>query len=75
MRTRWASVVYTSLSLSVGLAATTGRPGALGLLGMRERARRLGGDCVITRREPKGTLVVLTVPLAPPPHRAADSRK
>ena len=48
----------------VGIATASGRPGSLGLLGMRERARGLGGDCVITRRMPRGTLVSLTVPLA-----------
>jgi nitrate/nitrite-specific signal transduction histidine kinase len=30
---------------------------------MRERARRSGGDCTIRRREPKGTVVALSVPL------------
>jgi PAS domain S-box-containing protein len=62
----------------VGVSAVTGRPGALGLLGMRERARRLGGDCVISRREPKGTLVALTVPLSSPRSPAppvVESRK
>jgi PAS domain S-box-containing protein len=54
----------------VGVTAVTGRPGALGLLGMRERARRLGGDCVISRREPRGTLVTLTVPVATPDRAA-----
>lgn len=41
---------------------------SLGLLGMRERARRLGGDCSVRRREPCGTLVVLDLPIpaAPP---------
>jgi PAS domain S-box-containing protein len=55
----------------VGVSAVTGRPGALGLLGMRERARSLGGDCVISRRDPKGTLVELTVPLANPARTAS----
>jgi PAS domain S-box-containing protein len=53
----------------VGVSTVTARPGALGLLGMRERARQLGGDCVIARREPSGTLVSLTVPLASAPPR------
>ncbi len=44
-----------------------GRP-SLGLLGMRERARRLGGDCSVRPREPCGTVVVLDLPIpsAPP---------
>jgi PAS domain S-box-containing protein len=36
---------------------------SLGLLGMRERARRMGGDLVITGRPGEGTTVVLSVPL------------
>jgi signal transduction histidine kinase len=35
----------------------------LGILGMRERARQHGGDCTVRRRDPKGTLVTLTMPL------------
>jgi signal transduction histidine kinase len=47
----------------VGLRTTGARRRSLGLLGMGERARRLGGDCVVRPREPKGTLVSLRVPL------------
>ena len=47
----------------VGLPEAATRPRSLGLLGMRERARRLGGDCVIRRREPRGTVVSLVLPL------------
>ncbi|HET6582745.1 MAG TPA: GAF domain-containing protein, partial [Nannocystaceae bacterium] len=36
---------------------------SLGLLGMRERARRLGGDCTVGRREPCGTVVSLQLPI------------
>ena len=68
----------------VGLPAGGSRGRSLGLLGMGERARRLGGDCVVTPREPTGTLVSLRVPhaLGPVrlrwtigpthPHRAAE---
>lgn len=49
----------------IGVPASGTRQG-LGLLGMRERARRLGGDCIVTRREPRGTAVVLTVPIQQP---------
>jgi nitrate/nitrite-specific signal transduction histidine kinase len=31
---------------------------------MGERARRLGGQCVVSQREPIGTLVSLRVPLS-----------
>ncbi len=40
------------------------RPGSLGLLGIRERARRLGGIARIDRGEHGGTLVSLVLPLA-----------
>ncbi len=38
-------------------------PRSLGLVGMRERARRLGGSVTLARREPRGTVVTLTVPI------------
>ncbi len=38
-------------------------PSSLGLLGIRERARRLGGDVVIERREPRGTRLRLQLPI------------
>ncbi|MBZ0238980.1 MAG: GAF domain-containing protein [Deltaproteobacteria bacterium] len=37
-------------------------PRSLGLLGMRERARRLGGTVTIERRRPRGTAVTLELP-------------
>lgn len=37
-------------------------PRSLGLLGMRERARRLGGVVTIARRKPRGTVVTLELP-------------
>jgi PAS domain S-box-containing protein len=47
----------------VGLPPAGSRGRSLGLLGMGERARRLGGDCVVSQRDPTGTLVSLRVPL------------
>lgn len=47
----------------VGLHAAGSRGRSLGLLGMGERARRLGGECVVRQRQPNGTLVSLRVPL------------
>ena len=38
-------------------------PRSLGLLGIRERARRLGGSVSFGRVEPKGTVVRFEVPL------------
>lgn len=46
---------------------------SLGLIGMRERARRLGGECEIRRCEPKGTIVTVTVPLRFPAERRTDT--
>ncbi|HUQ06325.1 MAG TPA: GAF domain-containing protein [Kofleriaceae bacterium] len=37
-------------------------PRSLGLLGMRERARRLGGTVTFDRRKPRGTAVILELP-------------
>jgi signal transduction histidine kinase len=37
---------------------------SLGLLGIRERAELLGGECSITGRKDKGTLIMLNIPLA-----------
>jgi PAS domain S-box-containing protein len=51
----------------VGISDAAVRGGSLGLVGMRERARRLGGDCVVSPRKPHGTLVVMTVPVTRPP--------
>jgi signal transduction histidine kinase len=55
----------------VGVPAGGPRIGALGLLGMRERARRAGGDCLVTRGPQGGTRVIVTVPLRFPSERAA----
>ncbi len=41
-------------------------PRALGLLGIRERARRLGGTATVTGAPARGTVVAVRVPLAPP---------
>jgi signal transduction histidine kinase len=38
-------------------------PSSLGLLGLRERARRLGGEVSVKSRKPSGTRVRLTVPV------------
>jgi PAS domain S-box-containing protein len=51
----------------VGLPAGGPRGRSLGLLGMGERARRLGGDCVVRPGVPTGTVVSLRVPLRSAP--------
>ncbi|HSR96145.1 MAG TPA: GAF domain-containing sensor histidine kinase, partial [Kofleriaceae bacterium] len=53
----------------VGVPEIGPRGATLGLLGMRERARRLGGDCTIKRRSPRGTVVSVIVPLKFPAER------
>jgi signal transduction histidine kinase len=40
-------------------------PHSLGLLGIRERARNLGGSASFGRLEPTGTVVTVRLPLAP----------
>jgi PAS domain S-box-containing protein len=53
----------------VGVPEIGPRGATLGLLGMRERAWRLGGDCTIKRRTPRGTIVSVIVPLKFPAER------
>ena len=47
----------------IGVRESSPRMGSLGLLGMRERAKRIGGECIVQRREVGGTVVSLIVPL------------
>ncbi len=47
----------------IGMPEIAPRGSSLGILGMRERAFRLGGDCTVRRRQPRGTQVTVTVPL------------
>jgi signal transduction histidine kinase len=44
----------------------TARRGSLGLLGMRERAQRLGGTLAVTSAPGAGTLILVDVPLPAP---------
>ncbi|HEY5951861.1 MAG TPA: GAF domain-containing protein [Kofleriaceae bacterium] len=53
----------------VGVPEIAPRNSSLGLLNMRERARRAGGDCTVRRREPQGTVVSVSVPLRFPAER------
>jgi PAS domain S-box-containing protein len=46
-----------------GVGLSNSAESGLGLLGMRERARRVGGECLIRSREPRGTAVSLRIPL------------
>lgn len=56
----------------VGVPEIAPRTSSLGLLGMRERARRAGGECTIRRRQPQGTIVALSVPLRFPAEHDRD---
>ncbi|MCZ4306537.1 PAS domain-containing sensor histidine kinase [Zoogloeaceae bacterium G21618-S1] len=47
----------------VGIDATTPRRGAMGLLGMSERAREMGGVLMVEAVAPQGTRVALSVPV------------
>ena len=55
----------------IGMPEIAPRGTSLGILGMRERARRLGGDCTVKRRSPRGTIVSVSVPLRFPAERAS----
>ncbi|CAN5876998.1 hypothetical protein BH11MYX3_BH11MYX3_27640 [soil metagenome] len=57
----------------IGLRESATRIGSLGLLGMRERAKRLGGECIVQRREVGGTVVSLIVPLRFPAETHLDT--
>lgn len=55
----------------IGMPEIAPRGTSLGILGMRERARRLGGECTVKRRSPRGTIVSVSVPLRFPAERAS----
>lgn len=56
----------------VGVPEVGPRGTTLGILGMRERAWRLGGECTVKRRSPHGTIVTVLVPLRFPAEHTAD---
>ena len=56
----------------IGVPEVGPRGTTLGILGMRERAWRLGGECTVKRRVPNGTVVTVVVPLRFPAERMAD---
>ncbi len=53
----------------VGLPEVCPRNSTLGIAGMGERARRLGGHCTVKRRDDHGTVVTLVMPLRFPSER------
>jgi PAS domain S-box-containing protein len=56
----------------IGVPEVGPRGTTLGILGMRERAWRLGGECTVKRRLPHGTIVTVVVPLRFPAERLVD---
>jgi signal transduction histidine kinase len=56
----------------IGVPEVGPRGRTLGILGMRERAWRLGGECTVKRRVPHGTIVTVVVPLRFPAERQVD---
>jgi len=71
LRLEHGNLVLEIADDGVGVPEISPRNSTLGLLGMRERARRLGGDCVVRRRSPRGTLVAVSVPLRFPAEQSA----
>jgi len=57
----------------VGIPEVGPRNSTLGILGMCERARRLGGVCTVKRRTPHGTVVTVVMPLRFPSERRGAS--
>jgi len=57
------TVVDTGSGFDVKLAGANGGRRGLGLLGMRERARAVGGVCEVTSVPGRGTTICVTVPL------------
>jgi signal transduction histidine kinase len=56
----------------VGLPDINPRNSSLGILGMAERARRLGGECTVRSGASRGTVVTVVIPLRFPAERQAE---
>jgi PAS domain S-box-containing protein len=64
LTSRAGRIIVRVLDDGVGIPDPPGRVGpSLGLVGMRERARALGGTLTIERVEPRGTSVTLEIPV------------
>ena len=72
VKLKHGSVLLEVADDGIGLPEVGPRERTFGILGMGERARRLGGECVVKRRAPCGTLVSVTIPLRFPEDRFAD---
>jgi signal transduction histidine kinase len=59
------SIWMTVSDNGIGLTQTSGqKPGSFGLVGIEERVRILGGKCLITSGQNRGTAVHVTIPAA-----------
>jgi signal transduction histidine kinase len=56
-------IIVADDGVGLGAAASDPASGGSGVLGMHERARRMGGELVIAPAQPTGTRVTLEVPL------------
>ncbi|MEP6863558.1 MAG: GAF domain-containing protein [Deltaproteobacteria bacterium] len=56
----------------VGLPDINPRNSSLGILGMTERARRLGGECTVRSGASRGTIVTVVIPLRFPAEQHAE---
>jgi signal transduction histidine kinase len=56
----------------IGLPDINPRNSSLGILGMAERARRLGGECTVRSGATRGTVVSVVIPLRFPAELHAE---
>jgi len=74
LRTRSGWIAIAIRDNGAGLAATGGSGGSFGLVGMRERARLLGGTLQVESQPARGTTIRASIPLSgeSPAHRPTE---
>lgn len=71
--TKGDSLIFNIADNGVGINPDKSRSRhSMGLIGMRERTRQLGGTCSIHSRDGLGTTVEIVIPIAPAPGRRDD---